>query len=208
METYETYEKQIIYNDDNSINLSFGHAAEWYLTNIPLLQNYRLKNQSRQVTPKLVKNSILTIERTQGAIDYLEWTTTTRTKKSTNRIDDILVLTTKGEDLVSQINLGIEKDQQCWYWVMYCSGNGNICQHLYGGIGKCLETCNHYLLYNNLKNANDMHLCSVRVISECRLSDSIALSRRADHRTAKGIKAKLLTPFNGASEEVISKALA
>ena len=93
-----------------------------------------------------------------------------------------------------------------------------------------------------------MHLCSVRVISECRLSwlnsetplritiqgthhpsqhmfnniipkisrinltysvrDSIALSRRADHRTAKGIKAKLLTPFNGASEEVISKALA
>ncbi|CAG8505962.1 1332_t:CDS:2, partial [Funneliformis caledonium] len=134
-------------------------------------------------------------EHTQEAIDYLEWTTT-GTKKSTNRIDDILVLTTKGEDLVSQINLGIEKDQQCWYWVIYCSDDGDICQHLCSGIGKCLETCDHYLLHNNLKNANDMHLCSVRVISECQLLDSIALSRRADHRTAKGIKAKLLTSFN------------
>ncbi len=92
-----------------------------------------------------------------------------------------------------------------------------------------------------------MHLCGVRVISECRFSwlssenplritiqgthhphnntinvvskisrinltysvrDSIALSRRADHRTAKGIKAKMLTPLNGASEEEISNALA
>ncbi|CAG8732162.1 9086_t:CDS:2, partial [Funneliformis caledonium] len=221
METYETYEKQIIYNDDNSVNLPFGHAAKWYLVNIPLLQNYRLKNQSRQ-------------------------TITTRTKKSTNRIDDILVLTTKGEDLVLQINLGIEKDQQCWYWVMYCSGDGDICQHLCGGIEKYLETCDYYLLHNNLKNANDMHLCSVKVISKCRLSwlnsetplcitiqethhpsqhmfnniipkisrinltyfvrDSIVLNRRADHRTAKEIKAKLLTPFNGASEEPIESS--
>ncbi|CAG8739082.1 12853_t:CDS:2, partial [Funneliformis caledonium] len=38
--------------------------------------------------------------------------------------------------------------------------------------------------------------------------DSIALSRTADHRTAKGIKAKLLTLFNGALEVVIGKALA
>lgn len=53
---------------------------------------------------------------------------------------------------------------------MYCSGDGNTCQRLCGGIGNCLETCDHYSLPKNLKNANDMHLCSVRVISECRLS--------------------------------------
>jgi hypothetical protein len=122
---------------------------------------------------------------------------------------------------------------------MYCSGDGNVCQRVCGGIGNCLETCENYFLHKNLKNANDMHLCKVRVISECYLSwlnsetpsiqgnhnptqniskisrinltysirDSIAISRRADHRTTKGIKAKILAPFNGASEEVISKEL-
>jgi len=215
------------------------------LANVPILENCRLKNQSRQVTPTLVKAGILTVERVQGAADYLEWTTSSGTTKSTNRIDDILVLTSKGSELLSQINLGIEKDRQCWYWVMYCSGDGNNCQRLCGGVGSCLETCDNYFFPKNLKNGNDMHLCTVRVISECRLSwlnsetplqisiqgkhnpsqyvnnarkisrinltyairDSIAVSRRADHRTTKGIKAKILAPFNGASEEVISKAL-
>ena len=60
-----------------------------------------LKNQSRQVTPKLVKAGILTIERVQGAVDYLAWKTKKGTVKSTNRIDDILVLTSLGRDLVS-----------------------------------------------------------------------------------------------------------
>ncbi|GBB96984.1 hypothetical protein RclHR1_02890011 [Rhizophagus clarus] len=31
---------------------------------------------------------------------------------------------------------GLAKDQQCWYWVMYCSGDGSNCQRLCGGIGK------------------------------------------------------------------------
>jgi hypothetical protein len=39
------------------------------------------------------------VKHVQGAVDYLEWMTRTGTKKSTNRIDDILVLTPKGEDL-------------------------------------------------------------------------------------------------------------
>ena len=129
---------------------------------------------------------------------------------------------------------------------MYCSGDGNNCQRLCGGIGSCLENCENYNLRNNLKNGNDMHLCRVRVISECRLSwlnssiplritiqgyhrplshqinsnnkisrinftysikDMIATSRRADHRTANGIKSKLLAPFNGSSEETLKKAL-
>ncbi|CAB4392942.1 unnamed protein product [Rhizophagus irregularis] len=128
---------------------------------------------------------------------------------------------------------------------MYYSGDGGNCQRLCGSVGKCNENCENYNLRNNLKNGNDMHHCSVRVISECQLSwlslenplritiqgthrtfhnnnipkisrinltysvrDSIALSRRADHRTAKGIKAKLLTSLNGASEDVINNALA
>ncbi|CAB4395224.1 unnamed protein product [Rhizophagus irregularis] len=241
----ETYENQIKYNDDGSVNVPFGRAAEWYISNANLLKNHRLKNQSRQVTPKLVKAGILTVERVQGAIDYLAWKTKTGTVKSTNRIDDILVLTSLGRDLVSQIELGLAKNQQCWYWVMYCSGDGGNCQRLCGSVGKCNENCENYNLRNNLKNGNDMHHCSVRVISECQLSwlslenplritiqgthrtfhnnnipkisrinltysvrDSIALSRKADHRTAKGIKAKLLTSLNGASEDVINNALA
>ncbi len=58
----ETYENQVKYNDDGSINVSFGRAAEWYLANIPILKNCRLKNQSRQIILKLVKDGILTIE--------------------------------------------------------------------------------------------------------------------------------------------------
>ena len=107
----KTYENKIIYNDDGSVNVPFGRTAEWYLANVPILQNCRLKNQSKQITQKLIKAEILTVKRVQGAVDYLEWTTRTGTKKSTNRIDDILVLTPKGEDLVSQVNLKIEKDQ-------------------------------------------------------------------------------------------------
>ncbi|CAG8764495.1 7038_t:CDS:1, partial [Funneliformis caledonium] len=38
--------------------------------------------------------------------------------------------------------------------------------------------------------------------------NSITLSRKLDYRTVKGIKAKLLTSFNSALEEVISKVLA
>jgi hypothetical protein len=109
----ESYEQQIKYNNDGSVNVPFGRAAEWYLANVPILENCRLKNQSRQITPSLVKTGILTVERVQGAADYLEWETKSGTKKSTNRIDDILVLTSEGNDLLSKISLKIEKDRQC-----------------------------------------------------------------------------------------------
>ena len=96
----ESYKEQIKYNDDGSVNVPFSWAAEWYLTNVPILKNCHLKNQSRQATASLVKKEILTVERVQGAADYLEWSTKLGTKKSTNRIDDILVLTTKENELL------------------------------------------------------------------------------------------------------------
>ena len=46
---------------------------------------------------------------------------------------------------------------------MFCSGEGNSCQHECGGIGSCKETCTN-------KNYHDMHLCKVCVISESKLS--------------------------------------
>ncbi|CAG8654726.1 4377_t:CDS:10 [Funneliformis caledonium] len=66
------YEEQVKYNNDGSVNVPFGRAAEWYLANLPILENCRLKNQSRQITPALIKAGIITIERVQGAVDYLE----------------------------------------------------------------------------------------------------------------------------------------
>ena len=74
----------------------------WYLTQVPMLENCRLKSQSRQATSSFIKSGILTIERVQGAV-----------KKSTNRIDDILKLTSKGQELVSQINEKTSNDRQC-----------------------------------------------------------------------------------------------
>ncbi|CAB5142143.1 unnamed protein product [Rhizophagus irregularis] len=79
--------------------------------------------------------------------------------------------------------------------------DGDNCQRLCSSVGKYNENCKNYNLRNNLKNGNDMHHCSVRVISK-------SLNRKADHRTAKRIKAKLLISLNGALEEVINNALA
>ncbi|CAB5194731.1 unnamed protein product [Rhizophagus irregularis] len=90
--------------------------------------------------------------------------------KSTNRIDDIIKLTPEGDEYVRQIEDGEKKDKTCWYWVMYCSGEGNSCQHECEGISNCKENCANYSLPNNIKNYHDMHLCKVRVISESKLS--------------------------------------
>jgi len=79
-------------------------------------------------------------------------------------------LTEKGEELVRQIEAGIKKDKLCWYWVMYCAGDGNSCQYECGGIGRYIKSCRNETLPNNLKNFNDMHLCKVRIISEVYLS--------------------------------------
>ncbi|RHZ85330.1 hypothetical protein Glove_67g95 [Diversispora epigaea] len=164
------FENQIIYNNDNTVSVPFGRAAEWYILQHPLLKNTRLKSQSCLNTPQLIKEQIIKLCRVEGAVDFLEWECIGK-KKSTNRIDDIIELTTKGEEYIKEIQVGIKKDKLCWSWIMYCAGDGNTCQHLCGGIGECISSCSNYNLVNNLRNGNDMHCCSVRVHSFSRLSN-------------------------------------
>ncbi|RGB25535.1 hypothetical protein C1646_771589 [Rhizophagus diaphanus] len=147
----KTYENQIKYNDDDSVNVPFGYVAECF-------------NQ---------------LER----------------------------------DLVSQIELKLAKNQQCWYWIMYCLGDKSNCQRLCNSIERCNENCENYNLQNNLKNETDTRthcifynnnipkILRINLIYSVR--DLIALSRKVDHRTAKVIKAKLLTSLNGTLEKQI-----
>ena len=132
--------------------------------------------------------------------------------------------------------------------MIYCAEDGNSCQQVCGGIGKCKEGCRNSELSNRLKNYQDMHLCQVRIKSEVHFSsltilhsllikiyrthtpsniiannsltpkierlnllkvvrDNVLLSRKADHRSAKGIKSKLLASVNGTNEETLSQVL-
>ncbi|PKB97279.1 hypothetical protein RhiirA5_468619 [Rhizophagus irregularis] len=160
----------IQYNNDNSVNVPFRRVAEWYIVNHPLLKNVRLKCQTRRETSGLIKSDIINVNRVEGAVDFIEWNTKKGDIKSTNRIDDIITLTSKGEEYVKQIEAKEKKDKLCWSWVMYCSGEGNSCERECGGIGSCKEACANYSLQNNKKNYRDMHLCKLRVISESKLS--------------------------------------
>jgi hypothetical protein len=96
----ENFAHLIQYNDDDTVNMPFGRAAEWYISNHPLLKNIRLKCQSRKKTPELIKADIISISRVEGAVDFIEWNTKNGETKSTNRIDDIIKLTLKGEKYV------------------------------------------------------------------------------------------------------------
>ena len=40
------YSESIKYNANNIVNVSFGHAADWYISNIPILKICCLKHQS------------------------------------------------------------------------------------------------------------------------------------------------------------------
>ncbi|CAG8591527.1 8570_t:CDS:2, partial [Cetraspora pellucida] len=163
-----------------------------------------------------------------GAVDFAEWIACDK-QKSTNRINDILKLTAKGQE-----------------YILYCADDEKTCQHQCGGIGECVLNCPNYNLSNNLKNRNDMHCCSVRVHSfsqlsylnsshqlrikierthyhsnmlitkapqvtrlnlTCQVCDQIIISHRTDHQSAKTIKGKLLYSLNSANEEELNKAL-
>lgn len=163
-------ENLIQYNDDETVKVPFGRVAEWYISKHPMLKNIRLKCQSRKKTPGLIKQNIITVGRVDGAVDYIEWKTNKGETKSTNRIDDIIHLTSIGEEYVKEIEAGKKKDKLCWYWVMFCAGDGNNCQRECAGIGSCKDHCANRDLPNNIKNHHDMHLCKVRIISESKLS--------------------------------------
>ena len=102
----ESLEDLVQYNEDNSVNIPFGRTAEWYINNIinhPLLKNICLRCQTQRKTSELIKKGLISISRVEGAVDYIEWNTKNGDIKSTNRIDDIIKLTSKGEEYVKQI---------------------------------------------------------------------------------------------------------
>src|SRR5947207_2141242 len=78
-------------------------------------------------------------------------------EKLTNRIDNIIKLIEKGEELVNQIKIGIKKDKLYWGWIMYCEGDGNFNQHECIRIGKSIEDCKN-ALYNKKEICNDKKL--------------------------------------------------
>ena len=110
MQDYSTY---IQYNEDNSVKVPFGKAAEWYIANHPLLKNRRLKCQSRQYTLGLVKKEIINVEKVESVVDFVEWITKIGKTKSINRVDDILTLTLEGYELLMQINAKEKRNRLC-----------------------------------------------------------------------------------------------
>ncbi|UZO29201.1 uncharacterized protein OCT59_022687 [Rhizophagus irregularis] len=181
----QDYLSNIQYNNDaeNSVNVPFGRISEWYLANHPLLKDRRLKCLSRLYTSGLVKEGIINVQRVKGAVDFAEWTTRTNETKSTNRIDDVLTLTSKGNELLKQINLK-KKDKLCWSWIMYCAGN-HVPQSM------LLNSTPKVQRFNFLRNVRN----------------KILISRRADYMSTKEIKAKLLVSINGADENTLFNAL-
>ncbi|PKC67138.1 hypothetical protein RhiirA1_510458 [Rhizophagus irregularis] len=87
----------------------------------PTPSSNRLKMNVTKRIVSDIKEGIITIERVEGAVDFIEWRIKTGQTKSTNRIDDIVKLTEKGEELVKQIEAGVKKDKLCWFWVIYCA---------------------------------------------------------------------------------------
>ena len=55
-----------------------------------------------------MKEGFIEIKRAPNAVDFLEWETKQGAVKSTNRIDDVVTLTTKGKELLSDIQLGLK----------------------------------------------------------------------------------------------------
>ncbi|CAB4375444.1 unnamed protein product [Rhizophagus irregularis] len=49
----QDYSTHIQYNEDNSVNVPFGRAAEWYIANHSLLKDRRLKSQSHELLEQI-----------------------------------------------------------------------------------------------------------------------------------------------------------
>ncbi len=67
----------------------------------------------QQYIPSFIKKEIINIERVKDAVDFVEWKTKVNNTKSTNRINDILTLTSKGHKLLTQINAKEKRDKLC-----------------------------------------------------------------------------------------------
>ncbi|GBC07761.1 hypothetical protein RclHR1_07680015 [Rhizophagus clarus] len=108
------YREHVKYNSDGTVNVPFGRTVEWYINSVPMLKVCRLKHQSRQKTSQLVKEGLIEVKHTTDAIDFLEWKTKHGDIRSTNRIDNIIILTPEGEELLKKIRLGLIKDKNVY----------------------------------------------------------------------------------------------
>ncbi|CAB5180887.1 unnamed protein product [Rhizophagus irregularis] len=157
----------------------------------------------------------------EGAVDFIEWNTKDGEIKSTHRIDDIVKLTSKGEDYIKQIENKEKKDRICWSWVMYCSEKEIVVNMNVEELVVVKKHVQIILLKNNVKNYYDIHLFGLHLptnipihspkISRLNLSrqvrDNIIVDHRSDHRTANSVKSKLLHLLMAAEENVLKEAL-
>ncbi|KAF0555766.1 gephyrin: PROVISIONAL [Gigaspora margarita] len=200
-------ENQIIINDDNTVYVPFGHAAESYILYHSLLKSTCLKSQSCLRTPLLINQGLITLCRVKGAADFIEWEAAGN-KQSTNRIDDIIKLTAKGQDYVQEIQTGVKKDNYvgcrlCLVRVMGITVNINV-----EGLGNvCLvaPTIEGTHLSSNIINTVVPKISRINLTHE--VQDKIIISHYTDHQNTKGIKETLLVLLNSASEEELNNAL-
>ncbi|CAG8820073.1 21718_t:CDS:2, partial [Cetraspora pellucida] len=147
-----------------TIRLPFGRAVEQYLYSLLISHSIRYKVQSKKRVNDAVKQGLITVECVEDQC------------KSTNRLDDVLQLTKNGKHRVQQIRANEE------------SG----CQRSCGGIGKCVETCNHYANEHNIDTDFPVHMIIKRnhvlqnIIQEKTVPSQINLSREllASHNSA------------------------
>jgi hypothetical protein len=156
-------------NNDGSVNLRFGRDVDTYVQNLNVMrEGARFKRKSRERLNEAHKrDGLVTVHRCEGSVDHKMWGTADGKTKSTNRLDDIIRLTPKGRDRVAEIMRGTATNVCVWHWVWFCAGQGN-CQRACGGLGRCLQECDHYS--RGPMNQFDMHYCSVRVITKVMLS--------------------------------------
>ncbi|RIA91845.1 hypothetical protein C1645_821471, partial [Glomus cerebriforme] len=96
--------------DDSIHATSFASKGKEKVTDD---EDVPLDATTRRETAGLIKADIINVSRVEGAIDFIEWNTKKGDTKSTNRIDDIIKLTSKGEEYVKQIETKEKKDKLC-----------------------------------------------------------------------------------------------
>ncbi|CAG8678284.1 19442_t:CDS:2, partial [Gigaspora rosea] len=170
--------------------LPFGRAVEQYLYSLPISHNMCYKVQNRKRVNAAVKQGLIKVDRVEGSVDYLGWRTENGQCKSTNRLDDILLLTEDGKRRVQQIRNGEGNDLQVCavYEVMLTEVDSD---HPVRMIIK-----GNHVPQNIIQQTTA--LSQINLSREAQ--DLVIKSRRANKRTPKEIKSKLLALHNGASQ--------
>ncbi|KAF0427253.1 gephyrin: PROVISIONAL [Gigaspora margarita] len=178
--------------NNGDILLLFGRAIEHYLNSLPISYNIRYKVQSRKWVNEAVKQGLVVVERVEGSIDYLGWKTKKGQNKSTNHLDDILRLTENEKCRVQQIHVGNE-------------GNIHVCVRILIEV-MLSEVESEFPMHMTIKGNHVLQniIREATALSQINLSrevrDLAITSHRADNRTTKEIKMKLLATHNGSSQ--------